>query len=682
MKPLPLLALISASTLSASELAPSGLSIGGVPYSGNSVHPEFHYHRDGSTSVIAAGLADLQTFDPGPLVVGEQSRIFIDPTVPEIYPYVPAPTFFGTHVSEDSRVTLGYDQVSGSWQLRYNDSELIRTLPMVAASDFAYRFPEDTMFPAVMLELLANGLSADGSTVIANGNGASFRYRGDERDLLEPLAHGWRSGYDSTWAVEQSRDGDIVIGQARLAETGRWQAARWDASGQLTILNPLDLTNNSVARLVTPDGSVIAGDVAADVEQNRVGIVPFIWSEAKGFRQLGDPNASDNQIIVQSLSADGLMLGGVQSSPDGYLGHWTWTEDGGFQHFELIVCEPGGAPVEDYSLTGVDLQRGVYMGTFADGRRFLNQSNQTIVVEEWIGTLAGPAATIRSATALSRQTMEGAHHRPIKQLVIPGQESFTWATGDIGKATRQRDAVQSAGEFGLGMRLGGDAVLGLALGYSKLDQDYAALGNGGGAGRTDAMFLAADLGFSAGAGEVTLTGFLSRSDIDTVRGAFNGSTRGQSYSARVRYDRPVGSLAGIPIGAFASLTYDHANIDAYAETGGLGAASFQEQSNDSWIGRLGLTGRFSFNDATSLGVTVEAVRMLSENRDDFSGTDLATGVLDFTMPDMRSKRVWGRLGFDLDHKLSPTTVLSLTLHASTEGDAFDTAAALSIRKGF
>lgn len=680
MRPLSLLALLSASALSGIEITPQGLTVDGVPYSANMVHPEFNYDGTGVTDGINGSLKDLGAFNLGILVVDDGTGIITDPTIPEIYPYLPA--FWGTHVSEDWRVTLGYDQLSGSWQLRYADSDLIRTLPMVAASDFAYRHPEGALFPAVMIELVANGLSADGSTVIANGNGASFRFRCDERDLLEPLAHGWESGYDSTWAVEQSRNGDIVVGQARLAETGRWQAARWDVSGQLTILNPLDLTGNSVARLVTPDGSVIAGDVAADVERNRFGIVPFIWSEDKGFRQLGDPDASDDQVIVQSLSADGLMLGGIHSSADGSFSHWTWTEDGGFQKVELVICDFGGEPVEDYSLTGVDLERGIYMGSFADGRRFLNTGNRTIVVEEWISTLAGPASTFRSAAAVSRQTMEGAHHRPIKQLAIPGQDSFAWATGDIGKATRQRDAVQSAGEFGYGMRIGGDAVLGLAVGYSRLDQDYSALGGGGGAGKTDATFLAADLGFSAGGGEVTLTGLLSRSDIDTSRGAFDGSTDAQSYGARVRYDRPAGSLAGVPLGAFVSLTYDHASIDAYAETGGLGAASYEEQSNDSWIGRLGLTGRFTFNEATSLGVTIEAVRMLSENRDDFSGTDLATGVLDFTMPDMRSKRTWGRLGFDFDHRLNPTTIVSLTLHASTEGDAFDTAAALSIRKGF
>jgi hypothetical protein len=682
MKPLSLVALISASALSASDITPPGLSIDGVPYSGNTAHPDFNQEPAGGylRGAIPAGLEDLQTFDLGTLVVADKTRIIVDPTGPDIF--LPEPTFFGTHVSDDWRATLGYDQVSGNWQLRFSDSDLIRTLPMVAASDFAYRFPEDTLFPAVMVDLLANGLSADGSTVIANGNGASFRYRGDERDRLEHLAHGWRSGYDNTWAVQQSRNGDTVVGQARRADTGRWQAARWDASGQLTILNPRDLANNSVARLVTPDGTVIAGDVAADVGQNRAGIVPFIWSEAKGFLQLGDPDASDDQILVQSLSADGLMLGGIHSSSDGSLNHWTWTEDGGFQNIELIVCDFSGGPVEDYSLTGVDLERGIYMGTFADGRRFLNMSNQTVVIEDWISTLAGPAATYRAATAVSRQTMEGAHHRPIKQLVIPGQESFAWATGDFGKATRQRDAVQSAGEFGYGMLLGGGSVLGLAAGYSKLDQKFSSLGNGGGAGTTEATFLVADLGFSAGAGEVTLTGLLSRSNIDTSRDAYVGSTNGQSYSARARYDRPIGVLSGVPFGAFVSLTYDHASIDAYAETGGLGAASFEAQSNDSWIGRVGLTGRFSFDEATSLGVTVEAVRMLSENRDDFSGTDLATGVLDFTMPDLRSKRTWGRLGFDLDHRLDPSTVLSLTLHASTEGDAFDTAAALSIRKGF
>jgi hypothetical protein len=65
-----------------------------------------------------------------------------------------------------------------------------------------------------------------------------------------------------------------------------------------------------------------------------------------------------------------------------------------------------------------------------------------------------------------------------------------------------------------------------------------------------------------------------------------------------------------------------------------------------------------------------------------SGTDSATGLIDFSVPGTADRTVWGRFGFDIDHKMNATTVLNFSVHASTRGDAFDTAFALSLRKGF
>lgn len=640
-------------------------------------HPDYQEDYVGGIDDLLADVDDLDSSDFEPFVVDERGNIIDDPTIPSIYPpYIPELGFIGTDVSDDGRVTLGFDQVSGNWQLRFADSDEPRPLPMVSFSDL---LEEGEVGPTVMLTLAANGLSGDGSTVIgSHPAGSSFRYRGDGRDSLELLGNGAEAGFDSTWAAQLSFNGDIVVGQARKASTGLWQAARWDASGQLSILNPLDDSTNSVAKLVTPDGSVVAGDVAAAAE-GRIGVVPFVWSEAKGFRQLGDPNASDDQVIVQTLSDDGLVLGGHRANADGSRGSWFWTEEDGFQDIILVVCDgPFGNPTENYTLTGVDLERSIFMGNLQDGRQFLSFDGVTVLTADWMESLEGPISTLNSAMALASQTMEGAHHRPIKSLAFPGRNEFAWATGDLGKATRQRDAQQSAGEFGYGMRIGADAVLGLAFGYSELDQDFDATGSG----QTTGVFAVADLGFSAGPGEVTLTAMLARSDVETTRDGSVGQTDGRSLSLRARYDQPVAKLGAVPVAAFAALTYDHSSLDAYAETGGVAPASIDAQSKDNWVGRIGVTGKLGLGKETDLHLTAEAVRLLSDNQDSFSGTDLATGVLDFAMPDVRAKRTWGRLGLDLDHRLAPDTVLSLTLHASTEGDAFDTAAALSIRKGF
>jgi hypothetical protein len=602
--------------------------------------------------------------------------VIIDPTFPDVA--LPFMSFIGVHQSADGNITLGYDVSTESWQLRFADTGKINPLPLIP-------YPVDPdgnqVGPTVMLSLLPNGLSRDGTTVIGTYpiQSSAFRYRADTRDQIEVLENGFDRGYDSSWATQLSFNGDVVVGQVRLATTERWHAARWDVDGRLTVLNPLDNTHSSVAFLVTPDGNVIAGSVSA-VGEGRTGTVPFIWSDQKGFRQLGDPDASNDFVMAQSLSDDGNTLSGYKYAENGQTSTWIWTEADGFSEEPIIIFDSSGQPVESYTLTGLDLERGIYMGQFEDGRAFMSYDGVTIDTAEWMGSLAGPIDTVRSAMSISSQTMEGAHHRPIKSLAFPGRDEFVWATGDFGKATRQRDAVQSSGEIGYGRRIGSDTVFGIAFGYSDLNQDYDTAGSGESSG----MYAVADLGFTFGPGDLTLTTLLSRCDISTQRNGNKGDTTGNAYSLRARYDKTIGKLGSVPIGAFGSFTYDHSTVKGYNEVGVIvnAPAGYGDQSKESWVARLGVTGTTAMSKWTDLSLTLEAAHLLGSNQDDFTGTDIATGVLDFSMPDVRTKRTWGRLGFDIDHRLSETTIISLTLHTSTEGDAFDTAAALSIRHGF
>lgn len=294
---------------------------------------------------------------------------------------------------------------------------------------------------------------------------------------------------------------------------------------------------------------------------------------------------------------------------------------------------------------------------------------------------AAPADALGAISGLSRLTMEGAHHRPIRSLAFAGHDTFGWATGDLGKSTRDRDAVQAAGEVGYGMRVGADSVLGLAAGYADLDQTHNGVSPS--AGAIHSTFLVADLGLAAGSGEMTLTFAYSHSEVSTDRtdllGTYHGSTDGNTYTFRARYDHPVGAIGKAALGVFASASYDHSDLNHFSEVGPA-VLSYDNQSNDSSVARLGLTARLALGDASHVGLTAELAKMLNENRVDHDGTDMATGVADFTMPDVRGKRAWGRLCLDLDHRLSGDAVLSLTLQASTRGDAFDTTAAVSLRK--
>ena len=580
--------------------------------------------------------------------------------------------------SDDFDVHLLSTEFLGSKLVRLSTGEE-EQLPMVPASSLV---GAGLIAPAVMVELRGTALSGDGNVVIgaAGYSGAPFRYRAWGTGGLEFLQVPAETWSDAA-AVEVSRDGDVVVGSATHLALGNQQAVRWNRDGELIALNPLHAADTgSVARLVTPDGQSIAGDVYS---LSGPGIVPFLWNGADGFQQLGDPNASSDQVIVQSISDDGLTLAGARHDEAGNYTAWYWTKAEGFKDVEVTIMDFDGIVAANYTLTGIDPARRVYTGTFADGEQFLSFEGASISPTAWMRSLAGPISTLRSAAAISSQTMEGAHHRPIKDLAFPGRTEFAWVTGDLGKATRERDAVQSAGEIGYGRRLGADAVIGFSFGYSELKQDYDATGSG----NTNGIFFVIDLGFTAGPGEVTLTALAGHSNISTVRtvgsDTWYGLTEGAAYTFRARYDHALGKVGSAPVGAFASVTLDHSDINSYQETNGPAfGAAYGDQSNDSCVGRVGLTARLALGAATDVNVTAELAHMFNENRDDFDGTDISTGVLDFTMTDQRSKKSWGRLGLDIDHRLSDSTVLSLTLHGSTRGDAFDTAAALSLRHGF
>ena len=410
--------------------------------------------------------------------------------------------------SSDGDVILGFNYATGMTALTRRSTGETEVMPMIPASALV---APDAIAPAVMVELNATRLSADGNVVIGSvswGSGGPFRHRAwglGGVELLEVPSDSWESAV----AEELSSDGAIVVGSAFQVDSGNQQAVRWDLAGKLTALNPIqDGAMGSSARLVTPDGSVIAGDVFS---YEGGGIVPFRWSEGDGFRQLGDPLANDDQVIVESLSEDGQVLSGQRYESDGDVATWYWTAEEGFRDVEIAICDFEGEDAEGYKLTGIDPVRRVFVGTFADGSEFLSFNGVSISPIAWMGSITGPVGTLRSAFALSGQAMEGAHHRPIGQLAVPGKATFAWFTGDLGKAWKERDTEQVSGEVGYGLRLGAEGVLGFAFGYSDLDRDYGATG----AGESKGAFAVADLGLVLGKSDLTLTAFFGKTDVTT-----------------------------------------------------------------------------------------------------------------------------------------------------------------------
>lgn len=579
--------------------------------------------------------------------------------------------------SADGNTVLAYDYESNPVVIDLLTGN-VQAIPMAARSLFA---DPDEIVTADMIALAASAISGDGSTVIGDAYDAAGVWRmrlsdGNRITALELPHATWSGGA----AIETSFDGDVVIGYATRVETGSFHAVSWNADGNLIQLNPLQSDEvGSIASFVTPDGSVIAGDYFSNTGS---GVVPFIWNQVDGFTALGDPLASDDQVLVNSLSDDGLVLSGNRYDTAG-ITSWYWTQETGFVDLEKLA----GYEDDLSYVTGVDVDNGIVYGCFADGSYFLRSDAGIINPQEWVSTLNSSIGTTAAAFMLSSQPMEGAHHRPLSEYAIPGKDSFAWVTGDYGIANRSQDLRQAAGEIGYGFRVGQTGVVGLSGGFYDQSQDFTLGGTGDSTGR----YLVVEAGFALGWGQVSFTALAGNTKVDTVRGYTvglstdysTGYTEGRSYAFRARFDgQTFGSVLGSTVAPFASVTFDRTELDGYTETGGAFPAVFNDRTDDRIVSRLGLVARTKLGVSDTLRTSLEVAHNSSGASAAITGTDTATGLMDFSVPGTSDRSTWARLGLDLDHQIDPVTVLNFTVQTSTRGDAFDLAFALSLRRGF
>jgi len=122
-------------------------------------------------------------------------------------------------------------------------------------------------------------------------------------------------------------------------------------------------------------------------------------------------------------------------------------------------------------------------------------------------------------------------------------------------------------------------------------------------------------------------------------------------------------------------------VGAYTETGGAFPASFGEQSHNATEGRIGVTATKDVSAATKLLLTVEAIHRFDGVGPSLTGQDV-TGGVSFSLPGVAPRADCVRFGFDVDHKLNENTLLNVSAHVATVGEAHDVSAAISIRRAF
>ena len=309
-------------------------------------------------------------------------------------------------------------------------------------------------------------------------------------------------------------------------------------------------------------------------------------------------------------------------------------------------------------------------------------------IPAWMSSITGANRTYMIGSTLAGLPLEGAHHRPMLSFDRMGKESQAWATGDFGSSSNTRDVHVTSGEAGINWNLGKSFLFGVAGGHAVQNQDLAF----GGSSATKGDFAIAELDYRPEGTQwiVSLLGMVGSWESKTNRGYTSGGSTDSSFgvadtitrSARLRVDAPaLVTFGGFGFAPYASYTVTQTIVGAYTETGGSFPASFNEQEHNATEGRAGITASKDLSEKTKLLLTVEAIHRFDGAGPALTGQDITGGVT-FNVAGTAPRADCVRFGFDVDHKLSADTLLNVSAHASTVGEAHDVSAAISIRRAF
>jgi len=306
----------------------------------------------------------------------------------------------------------------------------------------------------------------------------------------------------------------------------------------------------------------------------------------------------------------------------------------------------------------------------------------------WLSSINGQNRIYQAGVTLGELPLEGAHHRPMLSFDRMGKESQAWATGDFGSSSRTRDVHVTTGEAGVNWNVGKTGLIGFAAGHGEQNADLAF--NGSSTTKGDYALVEYDYRPEGTQWIVSLLGMIGSWDSKTNRGYTSGASTDFSFgvadiisrSARLRVDAPtLLTYGGFGFAPYASYSVTQTIVGAYAETGGAFPASFDEQSHNATEGRIGVTATKDVSAATKLLLTVEAIHRFDGVGPSLTGQDV-TGGVSFSLPGVAPRADCVRFGFDVDHKLNENTLLNVSAHVATVGEAHDVSAAISIRRAF
>jgi len=550
----------------------------------------------------------------------------------------------------------------------------------------------------------AYAVSADGLVIVGESyNGTktcAYKYIGTTMTDIGALgtnANPLLNTLNDSSAYGVSKDGSVIVGKSNngtVDHAFKYVGTTMTDLGALGT-NPnslLNTSNNSCAFGVSADGSVIVG-VSFNGTANHA--FKYVGTTMTDLGALGTNTDSllntSNDSQAMAVSADGSVI--VGSSFNGTANH-------AFKYVGTTMTDLGALGTNTDSLLntrnfsyalGVSADGSVIVGYSFNGtanHAFVYTDAGMVDVVEWMRSISGPAGILPIVNSLTSLPMEGAHHRPLMSLDMMGKKSQSWVTGDFGARSHTSDSHTTSGEAGVSSTFG-NVVAGVAVGYSEQNNDLLF----GGSSNISGQYILGEVDMlpSDKKSIVSLTTMIGNWKSKTLRGYGTGtgvdyslgSTNLNSMSVRLRIDgAPQKLIRGPSITPFASFTWSRTTADAYSESGGSYDAQFNKQSHVSKEGRLGLSTNFKLSKSTTLLTTLEWIHRFDKSESGFSGTDIDHGALPFAVAGSAIRSNQARLGFDVDHKMNPTTMLNFSAHVTSVGEAPDVSAAISLRRAF
>jgi probable HAF family extracellular repeat protein len=578
-------------------------------------------------------------------------------------------------VSANGLVIVGHTDIAGLIYAAIWNNSALTTLPL-----------------GIYDEMRATAVSADGLTVVGfsvdNLARTDAFYRISTNNAVSLAAE---FGSLHSQATGVSGNGSLIVGTLSDDFFGTPFVRRGfihTVGGSHTVINPSATGPAAFSSRTFAEMTAISSDGSTSIGY-AYSVPGLPLGDALGFRRASNGTITSLGTlggawsIPNAISANGAVI--VGQSANGSSEEAFVYQNGTMTGLGFLT---GGS---SSNATGVSADGSVIVG-FGDvtggAIHAFTYANQTLLdATEWMRSLNGPGSLSAMANNLSSMPLEGAHHRPLMSYDGMGKQRQFWATGDFGASSRQTDRRTSFGEVGASQTYG-ETLVGVAVGTALQTQDLLF---GGDAKITGQTFMAEiDTRLADKESILSLLVLRGEWDAQTARGYVTGGgndiSRGQTdmdtTTVRVRYDGPTQKFTGnFTAAPYASFALTRVNTDGFAESGGSFPATFDAHGHTAKESRLGLLTKFVAGPNTTLRLTAEWIHRFDNEGDALSGVNQTTSGA-FSVAGLAPTKDQARFGFDVDHKLSADTMLSLSIHAAGYGQAHDVAGSLSLRRGF